>query len=59
MYISRNQELDSALAIVRNFGGGLNPTNPLGTALGGYIYWIFLPEDRENWWAFVSKVMNI
>jgi hypothetical protein len=28
MYIQRNWEFSSALAKVRNFGGGLNPTNP-------------------------------
>ena len=26
--------------------------------MGGYIDWVVLAEDRENWWVVVRPVMN-
>jgi len=26
--------------------------------MGGYIDWVVLFEDRENWWVVVSTLMN-
>jgi hypothetical protein len=58
MYIPRNWEFGSALAKLRIFGGRLG-VKTLKHPLGGNIDWMVLADDRDNWWAVVSKVMKM